>query len=154
MIIFFQKKNFESEENTVYKWLIVTTFVETVLEIVLDFFGPLYTMVPYISYSIAKFYCVCITLWNCLLCTYVVIISLKMKNKEQLMLIKNLTLILSFIFVLLTFVLFGKKSNPTTRLLIFLIELKYSKSDLGFSVSGVAKIESFTITLGFAYSFR
>ena len=105
MTIFFQKKNFESEENTVYKWLIITTFVETVLEIVLDFFGPLYTMVPYISYSIAKFYCVCITLWNCLLCTYVVIISLKMKNKEKLMWIKNLTLILSFIFVLLTFVL-------------------------------------------------
>ena len=105
MTIFFQKKNFESEENTAYKWLIITTFVETVLEIVLDFFGPLYTMVPYISYSIAKFYCVCITLWNCLLCTYVVIISLKMKNKEKLMWIKNLTLILSFIFVLLTFVL-------------------------------------------------
>ena len=105
MTIFFQKKNFESEENTVYKWLIITTFVETVLEIGLDFFGPLYTMVPYISYSIAKFYCVCITLWNCLLCTYVVIISLKMKNKEKLMWIKNLTLILSFIFVLLTFVL-------------------------------------------------
>ena len=105
MTIFFQKKNFESEENTVYKWLIITTFVETVLEIGLDFFGPLYTKVPYISYSIAKFYCVCITLWNCLLCTYVVIISLKMKNKEKLMWIKNLTLILSFIFVLLTFVL-------------------------------------------------
>ena len=105
MTIFFQKKNFESEENTVYKWLIITTFVETVLEIGLDFFGPLYTKVPYISYSIAKFYCVCITLWNCLLCTYVVIISLKMKNKEKLMWIKNLTLILSFIFALLTFVL-------------------------------------------------
>ena len=105
MTIFFQKKNFESEENTVYKWLIITTFVETVLEIGLDFFGPLYTKVPYISYSIAKFYCICNTLWNCLLCTYVVIISLKMKNKEKLMWIKNLTLILSFIFVLLTFVL-------------------------------------------------
>ena len=105
MTIFFQKKNFESEENTAYKWLIIITFVETVLEIVLDFFGPLYTMVPYISYSIAKFYCVCITLWNCLLCTYVVIISLKMKNKEKLMWIKNLILILSFIFVLLTLVL-------------------------------------------------
>ncbi len=105
MTIFFQKKNFESEENTAYKWLIITTFVETVLEIVLDFFGPLYTMVPYISYSIAKFYCVCITLWNCLLCTYVVIISLKMKNKGKLMWIKYLNLILSFIFVLLTFVL-------------------------------------------------
>ena len=88
MIIFFQKKNFESEENTVYKWLIGTTFVETVLEIVLDFFGPLYTKVPYISYPIAKFYCVCITLWNCLLCTYVVIIGLKMKNKGKLMWIK------------------------------------------------------------------
>ena len=105
MIIFFQKKNFESEENTVYKWLIGTTFVETVLEIVLDFFGPLYTKVPYISYPIAKFYCVCITLWNCLLCTYVVIIGLKMKNKGKLMWIKYLTLILSFIFALLTFVL-------------------------------------------------
>ncbi|MDD6387741.1 MAG: ATP-binding protein [Bacilli bacterium] len=105
MTIFFQKKNFESEENTAYKWLIITTFVETVLEIVLDFFGPLYTKVPYISYTIAKFYCVCITLWNCLLCTYVVIISLKMKNKEKLMWIKNLILTLSFIFVLLTFVL-------------------------------------------------
>ena len=105
IIIFFQKKNFESEENTVYKWLIGTTFVETILEIVLDFFGPLYTKVPYISYPIAKFYCVCITLWNCLLCTYVVIIGLKMKNKEKLMWIKYLTLILSFIFALLTFIL-------------------------------------------------
>ena len=100
MIIFFQKKNFESEENTVYKWLIGTTFVETVLEIVLDFVGPVYTKVRYISYPIAKFYCVCITLWNCLLCTYVVIIGLKMKNKGKLMWIKYLTLILSFIFAL------------------------------------------------------
>src|SRR5574344_882880 len=105
MIIFFQKKNFESEENTVYKWLIGTTFVETVLEIVLDFFGPLYTRVPYISSDLAKFYCVCITLWNCPLCTYVVIIGLKMKNKEKLMWIKHLTLILSFICALLTFIL-------------------------------------------------
>ena len=50
MTIFFQKKNFESEENTAYKWLIIITFVETVLEIVLDFFFFFYTMVPYISY--------------------------------------------------------------------------------------------------------
>ena len=105
IIVFFQKKNSESEENTVYKWLIGTTFVETVLEIILDFCGPLYAKVPYISYPIAKIYCVCITLWNCLLCTYVVIIGLKMKNKENLMWIKYLTLFLSIIFALLTFIL-------------------------------------------------
>lgn len=104
-IIFFRKKNFESEENNMYKWLIATTLVETILEIVLDFFGPLYNDLPFISYPIAKLYCVLITLWNCFLCTYVVIISIKMKQKNKLLWFKNFTLILAGIFSLLTFIL-------------------------------------------------
>lgn len=104
-IIFFRKKNFESQENTIYKLLIVTTLAETIIEIILDFYGPLYNDLPFISYHLAKLYCVLITLWNCFLCTYIVIISVKMKQKEKLLWFKNFTLILAGIFALLTFIL-------------------------------------------------
>jgi len=49
----------------------------------LDIVGPLYQAIPKISYSVAKIYCIFIILWNCLLCTYVFLVALKMKNKER-----------------------------------------------------------------------
>ena len=104
-IIFFSKKNLETEENKVYKFLIIVTILESILEIILDYVGPLYREIPFISYSIAKIYCVFITLWNCLLCTYVVIVSIKMKKKEKFLWIKNILFGLSIIFGILTLVL-------------------------------------------------
>ena len=104
-IIFFSKKNLETEENKVYKFLIIVTVIESILEIMLDFGGPLYKEIPFISYSIAKIYCVFITLWNCLLCTYVTIVSIKMKKKEKFSWIKNILFGSSIIFGILTLVL-------------------------------------------------
>lgn len=91
-VIFFRKKNFKSEENTMYKWLVITTLVETIIEIFLDIVGPLYNIYPFISFTVAKLYCMLITLWNCLLCAYIVIISVKLKKRENLLWIKKVYL--------------------------------------------------------------
>ncbi len=104
-IIFFLKKNLESEENKMYKALIITTLIETVIEILLDILGPLYFKIPYISYPLAKIYCVLIILWNCLLCEYVVIISIKIKNKKELLGISKIIFLSCIIFGLLTIIL-------------------------------------------------
>ncbi len=104
-IIFFKKENYESEENTIYKWLIATTLIETIAEIILDYFGPLYETMSFISYPLAKFYCILITMWNCLLCTYVVIIGLKMKKRTNILWIRNFPLYLCIVFSILTLIL-------------------------------------------------
>ena len=104
-IIFFRKRNFESEENNVYKLLIVTTLVETIVELILDLVGPLYKEIPFISFPVAKIFCALITLWNCFLCTYVAIVSIKIKNRKDLLWLKNVDYLIAVIFIILTFVL-------------------------------------------------
>ena len=104
IIIYFSKKRLKNEENKVYIWLIVITLIELILEIVLDIVGPMYETIPLISYSIAKFYCAFITLWNCFLCIYIVIIGLsKIKHKNIINISKIILYLICFIFIILTF---------------------------------------------------
>ena len=83
LLVYFKKKVFKSRENKIYSTLVIVTFIELLTEIILDIVGPLYQAIPKISYSVAKIYCIFIILWNCLLCTYVFLVALKMKNKER-----------------------------------------------------------------------
>ena len=83
LLAYFKKKVFKSRENKIYSILVIVTFIELLTEIILDIVGPLYQAIPKISYSVAKIYCIFIILWNCLLCTYVFLVALKMKNKER-----------------------------------------------------------------------
>lgn len=84
IIIFFNKRRLKSEENEIYSSLIFITFLELVLELTLDLVGPLYKESPFVSMFVAKFYCLFLTFWNCYICTYISIITLKMKNKANL----------------------------------------------------------------------
>ena len=83
LLVYFKKKVFKSRENKIYSILVIVTFIELLTEIILDIVGPLYQAIPKISYSVAKIYCIFIILWNCLLCIYVFLVALKMKNKER-----------------------------------------------------------------------
>ena len=83
LLVYFKKKVFKSRENKIYSISVIVTFIELLTEIILDIVGPLYQAIPKISYSVAKIYCIFIILWNCLLCTYVFLVALKMKNKER-----------------------------------------------------------------------
>ena len=83
LLVYFRKKVFKSKENKIYSVLIVVTFIETLIEIILDIVGPLYETIPEVSYTVAKIYCIFIIMWNCLLCMYVFLVALKMKEKER-----------------------------------------------------------------------
>ena len=83
LLVYFRKKVFKSKENKIYSVLIVVTFIEMLIEIILDIVGPLYETIPEVSYTIAKIYCIFIIMWNCLLCMYVFLVALKMKGKER-----------------------------------------------------------------------
>ena len=83
LLVYFRKKVFKSKENKIYSVLIVVTFIEMLIEIILDIVGPLYETIPEVSYTVAKIYCIFIIMWNCLLCMYVFLVALKMKEKER-----------------------------------------------------------------------
>lgn len=83
LLVYFRKKVFKSKENKIYSVLIVVTFIEMLIEIILDIVGPLYETIPEVSYTVAKIYCIFIIMWNCLLCMYVFLVALKMKGKER-----------------------------------------------------------------------
>ena len=83
LLVYFRKKVFKSKENKIYSVLIVVTFIEMLIEIILDIVGPLYETIPEVSYTVAKIYCIFIIMWNCLLCMYVFLVVLKKKEKER-----------------------------------------------------------------------
>ncbi len=84
-VVYFSKKRLNTEENELYRLLIVLAGVEVLLEIVLDFVGPMYLTIPYISYPIAKLYCLLILFWITCLFIYVIFISYKMKNNDTIL---------------------------------------------------------------------
>lgn len=103
MIIYFNKRILKSEENSVYTVLIIITFFEIVTEIILDFVGPFYKTMPALSFSVARLYCVLLIIWNCHICLYITIVSLKMKQKEELVnKVRNILLIVCCIFVIVS----------------------------------------------------
>ena len=84
VVVFFSKRRLRNLENKIYSYLIVIALIELVLEIILDFVGPLYQTTPILSYSVAKIYLIFLLLWATTLCTYIVTIALQMKLKQKL----------------------------------------------------------------------
>ena len=80
MIIYFNKPRFKKKENKMYSFLIIVAILELLTELSLDIVGPQYQTIKFVSYFIAKLYCVLLLLWITMLCAYVVMISLNMKT--------------------------------------------------------------------------
>ena len=105
IIVFFNKKRLETTENKIYSFLIITSLVEIVLELILDTIMPVYTTNLLLSTFIAKTYCVAIAVWLSLLITYVCVITLAQKNKsENKKLIKQVFALITIISTLLIYV--------------------------------------------------
>ena len=105
IIVFFNKKRLETTENRIYSYLIITSLIEIILELILDTIMPVYTLNMLISTFIAKTYCVTIAVWLSLLITYVCVITLAQKNKsENKKLIKQVFAIITIISTLLIYV--------------------------------------------------
>ncbi len=83
VVVFFSKKRLKNSENKIYSYLIIIAVVELVIEIILDYVGPLYQTIPLISYSVAKIYLLFLLLWATTLCTYIVTVALQMKRKDK-----------------------------------------------------------------------
>lgn len=83
VIVFFSKRRLKNLENKIYSYLIIIALIELVLEIVLDYVGPLYQQIPLISFSVAKIYLIFLLLWTTTLCTYIVTVALQMKLKQK-----------------------------------------------------------------------
>ena len=49
MTIYFRKKVFKSKENKVYSILVIASFIELIVELILDFVGPKYQTIPQVS---------------------------------------------------------------------------------------------------------
>ena len=106
IIIYFKKKIFNSKENKVYSLLVIISFIELILELILDYVGPLYHKIPTISFFVAKLYCAFIELWITLLLCYVMYVLINIKKKEKYLIITRYTFIaLGIIFATLNFIL-------------------------------------------------
>jgi len=80
-VVYFGKQRLKSEENKIYQTLLIVAVIEVLLEIVLDFVGPLYQQIPYLSYAIARLYCLLIFFWITCLFVYILLIAYKMKHE-------------------------------------------------------------------------
>ena len=106
MIIYFNKPRFKNKENKMYSFLIIVAILELLTELSLDIVGPQYQTIKFVSYFIAKLYCVLLLLWITMLCAYVVMISLNMKKKEiYFNKIKNIFIFIFIICALAIFIL-------------------------------------------------
>lgn len=83
MLIYFFKKRLRIRENIIYEFLIIINFVEIILEIILDFVGPLYLSVPSLSFFVARLYSVFLLLWISALCLYIIYVAFNMKKKTK-----------------------------------------------------------------------
>ena len=106
MCVYFSKKVFKIRENKVYSILVVISFFELLIELILDFVGPMYKIIPQVSYFFAKFYCFCIELWLTFFVSYILFVSLNMKKKEKyISIVKSVLTIAMIVFSTLNFVL-------------------------------------------------
>ena len=83
MIIYFNKPRLKTKDNNVYSFLIVVAILELLTELFLDIIGPKYQTLGFLSVFIAKLFCVLLLLWITTLCSYVVMVSFDMKNKQE-----------------------------------------------------------------------
>ena len=106
VIIYFKKKIFKSKENKVYSLLVIISFIELILELILDYVGPLYQKIPTISFFVARLYCAFIELWLTLLICYVIYVLININKKDKYFIIaKYLFITLGIIFATLNFLL-------------------------------------------------
>jgi len=105
IIVFFNKKRLETTENKIYSFLIITSLIEIVMELVLDTIMPRYTSNILLSTFIAKTYCIAILVWLSLLITYVCVVTIVQKNKtENKYIIKQTFILITLISALLIYV--------------------------------------------------
>ena len=83
MIIYFNKPRLKTKDNNVYSFLIVVAILELLTELFLDIIGPKYQTLGFLSVFVAKLFCVLLLLWIITLCSYVVMVSFDMKNKQE-----------------------------------------------------------------------
>ena len=106
MIVYFRKKVFKSKENKVYSILVIVSFFELVVELILDFVGPMYKDIPNVSYFVARLFSFGVELWITILLCYVLFVCLSIKKKERYIpVVRNIAVVLMIIFTTLNFIL-------------------------------------------------
>lgn len=106
MTVYFRKKVFKSKENKVYSILVVVSFFELIVELILDFVGPMYKEIPNVSFFVARLFSFGVELWITILLCYVLFVCLNIKKKERYIpVVRNLAIVLMIIFTTLNFIL-------------------------------------------------
>ena len=106
MTVYFRKKVFKSKENKVYSILVVVSFFELIVELILDFVGPMYKEIPNVSYFVARLFSFGVELWITILLCYVLFVCLSIKKKERYIpVVRNIAIVLMIIFTTLNFIL-------------------------------------------------
>ena len=106
MTVYFRKKVFKSKENKVYSILVVVSFFELIVELILDFVGPMYKEIPNVSYFVARLFSFGVELWITILLCYVLFVCLNIKKKERYIpVVRNVAIVLMIIFTTLNFIL-------------------------------------------------
>ena len=106
MTVYFRKKVFKSKENKVYSILVVVSFFELIVELILDFVGPMYKEIPNVSYFVARLFSFVVELWITILLCYVLFVCLSIKKKERYIpVVRNIAIVLMIIFTTLNFIL-------------------------------------------------
>ena len=106
MVVYFRKKVFKSKENKVYSILVIVSFFELIVELILDFVGPMYKEIPNVSYFVARLFSFGVELWITILLCYVLFVCLSIKKKERYIpVVRNIAVVLMIIFTTLNFIL-------------------------------------------------
>ena len=106
MTVYFRKKVFKSKENKVYSILVVISFFELIVELILDFVGPMYKEIPNVSYFVARLFSFGVELWITILLCYVLFVCLSIKKKERYIpVVRNIAVVLMIVFTTLNFIL-------------------------------------------------
>ena len=106
LTVYFRKKVFKSKENKVYSILVVVSFFELIVELILDFVGPMYKEIPNVSYFVARLFSFGVELWITILLCYVLFVCLNIKKKERYIpVVRNVAIVLMIIFTTLNFIL-------------------------------------------------
>ena len=106
MTVYFRKKVFKSKENKVYSILVVISFFELIVELILDFVGPMYKEIPNVSYFVTRLFSFGVELWITILLCYVLFVCLSIKKKERYIpVVRNIAVVLMIIFTTLNFIL-------------------------------------------------
>ena len=106
MTVYFRKKVFKSKENKVYSILVVASFFELIVELILDFVGPMYKEIPNVSYFVARLFSFGVELWITILLCYVLFVCLSIKKKERYIpVVRNIAIVLMIVFTTLNFIL-------------------------------------------------